>query len=57
MEKVGMLFGCLENMYVLRPFGTFNGNLIVYLKFGIFPPVLVYCVKKNLATLSRTCIL
>jgi hypothetical protein len=33
--------------YILRPFG--NGMW----QFGIFAPVLVYCGKKNLATLLQ----
>jgi hypothetical protein len=48
MEKVGTFFGHLEYVYALRPFGTFYGNLVIQLQFGI---VLVYCDKKKLATL------
>jgi hypothetical protein len=33
---------------ILRSFGICYGRLVI---FGIFSPVLVYCVKKNLATL------
>jgi hypothetical protein len=29
--------------------------LVIKRQFGTFSPVLVYCVKKNLATLTRTC--
>jgi hypothetical protein len=36
----GHLLYCLEIWYILR-------------SFTIFPPVLVYCIKKNLATLKR----
>jgi hypothetical protein len=36
----------------------FNGNLVPFGLFGTFSPDLVYCVKKNLATLlrSETCL-
>jgi hypothetical protein len=39
--------------YILWQFGTFNGNLVHGNSYnlGIFFPVLVYCVKKNLETL------
>jgi hypothetical protein len=36
----------------LRPFGTFYRHLISKRRFGIFSPVLVCCIKKNLATLK-----
>jgi hypothetical protein len=36
---------------IFRPFGTFCG---FYWSFGIFFPVLVWCIKKNLATLGHT---
>jgi hypothetical protein len=36
---------------ILLPFGIFYGNLVLKWQFGLFSPVLVYCVKKNLATL------
>jgi hypothetical protein len=49
MEKVGMFFGHLEYItpiwYILWHFD----NLW---QFGIFPPILVHCEEKNLATLS-----
>jgi hypothetical protein len=52
MEKVVKFFGSLEYIivvwYILWPYG----NLVVY-----FPPILVYYVKKNLATLISRCIL
>jgi hypothetical protein len=35
--------------YILWPFGTFYGLLVTI--WYIFPPVLVYCLEKNLATL------
>jgi hypothetical protein len=35
--------------YVLTPFGIFYRNLVTYWQFGKFFPVLIYCVKKNLA--------
>jgi hypothetical protein len=37
--------------YILRPFGIFYGHLVMLWSFGIFFPVLVYCVKTNLATM------
>jgi hypothetical protein len=47
-----------KSCFILRPFGLFYGNLkhfmaIGYIlwSFGIFFPVLVFCTKKNLATL------
>jgi hypothetical protein len=43
MEKIGILYGHLE--YI-------TGILYVLWPFGIFSPALVYCVKKNLATLD-----
>jgi hypothetical protein len=50
MGKVGILFGHWEYFttiwYILLPFGTLVANLVYS------PPLLVYCVKKNLATLS-----
>jgi hypothetical protein len=49
MEKVGMFWSIWN---ILRHFGTFYGNLVIKRQFGIFSPVLVYCVKKNLATLD-----
>jgi hypothetical protein len=36
---------------ILWPFGTFYVQLAIYRQFGTFSPVLVYCVKQNLATL------
>jgi hypothetical protein len=38
----------------LQAFGIFYGHLVMLWQFGIFSPVLVYCVKKNLATLLWT---
>jgi hypothetical protein len=32
-------------------FGTFYGHLLIQWQVGIFSPILVYCVKKNLAAL------
>jgi hypothetical protein len=42
---------------ILRPFGIFYTYLVMLWSFGIFLPVLVYCAKKNLATLPCTCTL
>jgi hypothetical protein len=49
MENLGIFYDHLVNYTaignILWPFGIFYGH------FGIFSPVLVYCTKKNLATL------
>jgi hypothetical protein len=37
---------------IWRPFGIFCGKLVIKLQFGIFFPVLVNCVEKNLAALA-----
>jgi hypothetical protein len=52
MGNVGIFYGHLE---YLRPFGIFNCHLAMLWLFGMFPPIFVHCVKKNLATL-RGCI-
>jgi hypothetical protein len=39
---------------ILLPFGIFYGHLVMLWKLGIVSPVLVYCFKKNLATLIET---
>jgi hypothetical protein len=49
MENAGIFYAHLE--YITTTWYTF-GNCII---FGIFPPVLVHCVKKYLATLLRCC--
>jgi hypothetical protein len=36
---------------IVRPFGIFYGHLAIKWKFGAFSSVLVFCVKKNLATM------
>jgi hypothetical protein len=36
---------------ILQPFGIFYDHLVIWWQFGMFTPVLVYWVKKNLATL------
>jgi hypothetical protein len=36
---------------ILRSFGIFYGRLVMLWLFGIFSPILVYCINKNLATL------
>jgi hypothetical protein len=50
MEDVGIFYGHSVHFtvfcYILWTFG------IVRRKFGIFIPVLVFCTKKNLATLQ-----
>jgi hypothetical protein len=49
MKDVGIFFGHLVHFtvfcYILLTFGIVHGNLVY------FPPVLVFCTKKNLATL------
>jgi hypothetical protein len=44
IEPFGILYGHLVHILY--------GNLVIVLTFGIFFPVLVYCNKKNLASLS-----
>jgi uncharacterized Tic20 family protein len=39
---------------ILRPFGIFCGHLVYFMVSWYDFPVLVYCTKKNLATLLRT---
>jgi hypothetical protein len=39
---------------ILRTLGIFYAHLATLCSFGIFSPVLVYCVKKNLATLQMS---
>jgi hypothetical protein len=46
LERKKMLVYFRQIWYILRPFGTFSGNMLY------FPPVLVHCSKKNLATLQ-----
>jgi hypothetical protein len=36
---------------ILRRFGIFHVLLVILWSFGTFFPILVYCIKKNLATL------
>jgi hypothetical protein len=36
---------------------NFYSHLVILWQFGIFSPVLVYCVKKNLATLSHSVVI
>jgi hypothetical protein len=36
---------------ILLQFGMFYGYLVNFMVYSIFPPVLVCCTKKNLATL------
>jgi hypothetical protein len=50
MENVGIYFGHLEYIPAIRYILWLIVNLLR--QFGIFFPVLVYCVKKNLATLA-----
>jgi hypothetical protein len=39
---------------ILQPFGISYGHLVMLWQFSIFSLGLVYCVKKNLATLPPT---
>jgi hypothetical protein len=48
LRPFGIFYGHLN---ILRPFGIFYGHLVILWSFGIFSPVLVYCTKRNLATL------
>jgi hypothetical protein len=43
------IFGYFGN--ILRLFGTFYTHLVIQCEFGIYFPVLVYGVQKNLATM------
>jgi hypothetical protein len=49
-ENVGTFYAHLECITAIQYILWTFGNLVVC-KFGIFSPVLVYCIKKNLATL------
>jgi hypothetical protein len=53
MEDVGIFYGHLVHFtvfcYILWTFGIVPVNLVY------FSPVLVFCIKKNLATLRRCC--
>jgi hypothetical protein len=42
--------------YILLPFGIFCCHLVYPINFSLvyFPPILVYCTKKNLSTLKQT---
>jgi hypothetical protein len=39
---------------ILQSFGIIYGHFVILWQFGIFSLVLVYCVKKNLATLTMS---
>jgi cellobiose-specific phosphotransferase system component IIC len=53
MEDVGIFYGHLVHFtvfcYILWKFGVVHGILVYF-------PVLVFCTKKNLATLPRNCL-
>jgi hypothetical protein len=51
MKNAGIFYGHLEYFTVIC---IFYDHLIMFWKFGIFHFVLVYCVKKNLASLAAT---
>jgi fatty acid desaturase len=61
----GLLYGHLEyfvaSLYILWPIGTFCGHLVFWWPFGVFYcklvyifPLLVCCIKENLATLPQS---
>jgi hypothetical protein len=52
MGKVGIPILGPFGIYILRLLVT--GNLVIHCQVGAFFPLLVYCVKKNLATLALT---
>jgi hypothetical protein len=60
LGKFWRVFECKMMVYfmviwnILRSFGIFYGHLAMLWYFGIFSLVLVYCDKKNLATLPFT---
>jgi hypothetical protein len=49
--KWKMLVNFMVIWNILRPFDILNGHLVIKWQFGIFFPVLVYYIEKNLATL------
>jgi hypothetical protein len=48
IEDVGIFYGYLVH---LRAFGIFYGHLVHFVVIWYIFPVLVFCTKKNLATL------
>jgi hypothetical protein len=44
MEKVG-IFNAMWN--IKMPFGTFYGHSVLLWQFGIYSPILVYCVQEK----------
>jgi hypothetical protein len=40
---------------IWQQLGIFYGHLVILRSFGIYFPALVYCTKKNLATLLKPC--
>jgi hypothetical protein len=52
MENVGIFMGICN---IIRLFDIICGHMVILWSFWyIYPPVLVYCSKKNLATLVNT---
>jgi hypothetical protein len=49
-----MLVYFIDTWSILWSFVIFYRRLVKLLQFGIFYPVLVFCAKKNLATLEAT---
>jgi hypothetical protein len=37
-----------KGLYIIWPFGILYGHLVILWQFGMFSPVLVYCVKKKI---------
>jgi hypothetical protein len=51
MEDVGV---CMAVWSIFLPFGIFYGHFVYFHPFWYILPVLVFCTKKNLATLLYT---
>jgi hypothetical protein len=51
MVVVGIFYG---HWFILRPFGIFCGHLVYFMVYLVHIFVLVWCTKKNLATMLRT---
>jgi hypothetical protein len=55
MEKLDIFYGHLEHIRHGHLHSIFYSHLENLLQFCMFSPILVYCVKKNLATLLDDC--
>jgi hypothetical protein len=51
MEQVGLFYTHWEYSMAIYVVYLMYSDLVIIGSFGIFSPVLVYCAKKNLATL------